>query len=60
MGYGHRAEVWALGVMLHELFTGYLPFMVPKSSRAQGAARRMELYKAIMEAPPQGFVPMGG
>jgi len=51
-GYGHQSEMWTLGVMLHELFSGMLPFFVPKSSTAQGNARRMELYKAIMKTEP--------
>lgn len=51
-GYGHQSEVWTLGVMLHELFSGMLPFFVPKSCTAQGNARRMELYKAILKMEP--------
>jgi len=51
-GYGHKAEVWALGVLLHQLCSGRFPFMPPRDSGTKGNARKMELYQAICKDAP--------
>ena len=53
IGYGHKAEVWALGVLLYELISGAVPFYPPPSSRKTGNARRMELYEVIVREEPR-------
>lgn len=51
-GYGHSAEIWALGVFMHEMFSGVVPFMPPANSPNKGNARRQELYELINKAEP--------
>ena len=51
-GYGHKAEIWALGVLLYELFAGAAPFMPPANSTKKGNARRLELYDKIVKEDP--------
>ena len=51
-GYGHAAEIWALGVLLYELFCGQLPFLPPASKQFMGNARRLKLYDMIVKDEP--------
>ena len=63
-GYGHKAEIWALGVLLYELVAAKPPFLPPATSKAQGNARRLELYDLIVKGEPDyttgGFAGAGG
>lgn len=51
-GYGHKAEIWALGVLFHELLSGTVPFLPPANSPKKGNERRLELYNLINKSEP--------
>ena len=59
-GYSHKAEIWALGVLLYELLAAKPPFMPPATSKAQGNARRLELYDTIVKGEPDYTAPSFG
>ena len=52
--------MWALGVLLHELFSGQLPLLPPADSTKKGHARRVELYETILKKEPTFDAPVRG
>ena len=55
---GSEADVWALGVMLHELITGLKPFEGANPAQILGAihgGRRSSSVREAVDAPPRGL-----
>ena len=54
-GYGMKAEVWSLGILLHELLCGEAPF-IPDAEAIEGKSpsdKLMELFKLIVRGSPK-------
>ena len=51
----HQAELWALGVLLHELLSGELPFQPsgPDYEQMKASEKLMELFKMIVRFHPK-------
>lgn len=53
-GYGHKAEIWSLGILLHELLSGDAPFVPsgPEVEEMKASEKLMALFKMIVKQRP--------
>jgi CRP-like cAMP-binding protein len=52
-GYGHKAEIWAAGILLHELICGDLPFEPPPDTQKKPSDKLIDLFKLIVQSSPK-------
>ena len=51
-GYDSKAELWTLGILLHELLSGALPFDPPPDPSKKVSDRVTDLFALIVKANP--------